>query len=961
MGTALLLCGILMSCTASDDNPEWEGGSIPQCFYDQPIYYQPTQDIQPAEKVGNNIPVYYVRNEQFFIKHPDGRQDDVVPRTAVYASADGGSRWGKNGYYGIEQGYFLYQAEGDGRYWIRFVGPGFAPTEVPPFQPHKIYIVDTQPPAVTLAVSPGPWEDEEKKIPHIYRVGDDITLHWAVEDPYMNAESVRMSTCFAQFPHNLVWSRFGQTLPRVGTMKVTIPPEAADQAGLRFRVEAKDKAGNIGIGMTPVLLVSSMPRGEASSPAVASSPGVRPVRTPRPAQPQPAPASPQPTAQTSAEPRPEDVVPRQPSQILEPTPSGRPSDLAYPYTIAPQQQKPAQASVYRGPVRPQDDSQTRQSVVPRDDRIVQVEQRRAEIAARREQQIAERKDGLVPPADLLDPIKVDPQSVAQGDPTPPTPKLETAPVRPEPAAESAAPGPVGVAQEPAEDQPQPKRAEPVKPRLASEPAPVDPADQWIAQQQPQPRDGIAVAPAEPAAKPAAKKTPAQAPGVEPLAVIERRRQEQIEEFRKAALAAKAKPKQKDVEIARTLKGQGDSPRPSRPAPEPREPVVAEAPQVQMIPAPSTDLAVSKSEPQVPTEVSPATTPKIQRQPTVATNEPASAAPTWNVPKPDKLTQPTEPLGRPRPVVEAEPSVEPAVEPQIAIADKPGVTPPQASAIRRTSREPRQMARPRGDDTVRIKPLPGPDPTAEPAEESMSPAPQPVESAAPAQRPSPARPKRNPLQLQPIDTPRSQPETMGQAPRVNAHNYTPQDDSAVPALSAIPSENQPEDPEPLAIEVEQDQVYRPSQTARDVAINPGDKTPRGDTPSRVRAPTPIARLSDIPESVQQGWPEANMILRGGVSRLLNWIPTHNGRFESMELQFSSDDGDRWTTVARDLRRSRATMWTVPMVNSRQCRLRVVGVSKDRRPVELELSPSFKVETGTWKTVDLSGFKPEVRSN
>jgi hypothetical protein len=307
---------------------------------------------------------------------------------------------------------------------------------------------------------------------------------------------------------------------------------------------------------------------------------------------------------------------------------------------------------------------------------------------------------------------------------------------------------------------------------------------------------------------------------------------------------------------------------------------------------------------------------------------------------------------------------PAVEPQIALAEKPGVRAPRASDIRHAAGESRRAPRAKGEPTVRLKPLPQPDPTAEPlaatpAEQTQTP--MPVEPREVAQRPSPARPKRNPLQLEPINTPRSQPETMGQAPRVNARNYTPEEPSAVPALSAIPTDDQPEDPEPLAIEVDQVDVPRPSQTARDVAINPGDRTQRGDTPSRVRSPTPIARLSDIPESVQQGWPEASMVLHGGVSRLLNWIPPHRGSYDMIELQFSSDDGDRWTTVARDLRKGRATMWTVPMVNSTQCRLRVVGVKTDRRPQELELSPRFAVETGTWKTIDLSGFQAEVGSS
>ncbi|HDY66107.1 MAG TPA: hypothetical protein ENH84_07755, partial [Phycisphaerae bacterium] len=269
----LVAVWLLVGCTSSDENPDWDPQSeYPYWAYSAPIYYQPTEELKPQGKVGDNIPIYYPRDEMFFVPHPQGQQKDLHPYIAVWYSHDGGQCWKKAGYFGLSQTHFLFAADFDGQYWIRFVGPGQGVSEVPPGQPHRVYVVDTEAPRIYLTVTPGPWDDKQKTIPHIYNVGDTVTVAWTVNDMNLEKDSIRLSTCFAKFPHNLVWKRFKEKLPSASSMQITIPPEAAHQAGMRFRIVADDKAENIGIGMSEIMHVSFEPPQKQPPDTAPSSP-----------------------------------------------------------------------------------------------------------------------------------------------------------------------------------------------------------------------------------------------------------------------------------------------------------------------------------------------------------------------------------------------------------------------------------------------------------------------------------------------------------------------------------------------------------------------------------------------------------------------------------------------------------------------------------------------------------------
>lgn len=258
----LIFAAVLVGgCMQVDENPQWAPqADYPAWTYDAPFYYRPTEEMQVAETVGEGIPIYYSRIEHFFIRHPGGYQLNGTPRVAVWSSADRGEHWERSGYFGVEQSHFLFQAETDGPHWIRFVGPGQGIIEVPPGNPHRIYVVDRHPPRIEMRVEPSPWylDEQEQRVPRTYQIGEEVTLHWSVYDAYLASETIYLGTCFAKFPRNLVWSRFPKTLPASGSMKIEIPAESVDGGGLRFRMEATDKAGNVGVAMTEVLRIAGM-------------------------------------------------------------------------------------------------------------------------------------------------------------------------------------------------------------------------------------------------------------------------------------------------------------------------------------------------------------------------------------------------------------------------------------------------------------------------------------------------------------------------------------------------------------------------------------------------------------------------------------------------------------------------------------------------------------------------------
>jgi len=253
----LLLAVLAAGCTQVDENPQWNPqASFPPWAYDAPYYYRPAEELEPAETLADGVEVYFTRSRQVFVRHPDGYQVNGVPRMAVWYSTDEGRTWTKAGYFGVEQTHFRLYARSDGDYWVRFVGPGQGASEVPPGMPHRIYVVDTKPPAAVLSISPGPWEDQERTVPHVYKPGETVRLYWGVSDGNLRAESIELGIAYAKFPHNVLWSRLPGPTPDSGSLDMQIPPEAAADGGIRFHLRALDRAGNVAVAVTDVLQVA---------------------------------------------------------------------------------------------------------------------------------------------------------------------------------------------------------------------------------------------------------------------------------------------------------------------------------------------------------------------------------------------------------------------------------------------------------------------------------------------------------------------------------------------------------------------------------------------------------------------------------------------------------------------------------------------------------------------------------
>jgi hypothetical protein len=292
IGWIIAVLVLLAGCTQVDENPKFNpSAELPSWAYDAPLYYQPSQDLEAQETVGDGIGVYYTRDQAFFIRHPGGCQINGVPRVGVYYSTDMGETWNKAGYFGVEQTHFNFLAKDDGRYWVRFVGPGQGVVECPPGVPHRIYVVDRKSPAIVLSVLPSPWENERRGIPRVYEVGQNVTLSWGVSDANLDPNSIRMGICFAEFPYNVVWSGLPEALTPSDSIAAELPPEAAQHGGIRFRLEARDKCGNIGLAVTDVLHVAvgeGKPTPPATQPSITlelpptptTGPATRPVPPP---------------------------------------------------------------------------------------------------------------------------------------------------------------------------------------------------------------------------------------------------------------------------------------------------------------------------------------------------------------------------------------------------------------------------------------------------------------------------------------------------------------------------------------------------------------------------------------------------------------------------------------------------------------------------------------------------------
>ena len=99
----------------------------------------------------------------------------------------------------------------------------------------------------------------------------------------------------------------------------------------------------------------------------------------------------------------------------------------------------------------------------------------------------------------------------------------------------------------------------------------------------------------------------------------------------------------------------------------------------------------------------------------------------------------------------------------------------------------------------------------------------------------------------------------------------------------------------------------------------------------------------------GWPQPGAMIRGGTSRILHWLPTGIEKYKNVMLQFSANNGRSWRSVAENLQAGRTVKWSVPQVNSKICRLRILAVISEEHRLMLAKTQAFTVHTAPPDTI------------
>ena len=210
----------------------------PGWAYDNEHYMKPAEPLAPEPRVKDGDPLHYFTNKKLvMVRQPGGYTPEEVPRVAIWWTDNNGFHWHKAGYFGRQQSFFPFEVEEDGDYGIRFVGPGQEPAINTPAYPERVYHVDTHLPEVEVAIEP------EKSW---YYVGETITISWRAEDYHLieYPASIRMLMDFTADEPKVI--ELQRDLDDEGSITYVIPPEALDHE-IRFRVDAPDRAGNLGI------------------------------------------------------------------------------------------------------------------------------------------------------------------------------------------------------------------------------------------------------------------------------------------------------------------------------------------------------------------------------------------------------------------------------------------------------------------------------------------------------------------------------------------------------------------------------------------------------------------------------------------------------------------------------------------------------------------------------------------
>ncbi len=241
---------------ADRDAPFDPPNAYPEWAYDAPSYVRPLAELKPAARATQAEPLHYFTNKRLVeVRLPADYPSEEIPRLALWWTDNSGFHWHKAGHFGRAQTFFPLEVNADGDYGIRFVGPDQTPAVQTPAYPERVYHVDTKPPAVEVKVEP-----EQAH----YTPGQVVTISWRAEDFHLLEDpvAIKMIMDFTAPDPQVVELQRG--LAAEGSMTYAISPEAAEHE-IRFRVEALDRADNLGLAYSPALQVVEQLYAEGSS------------------------------------------------------------------------------------------------------------------------------------------------------------------------------------------------------------------------------------------------------------------------------------------------------------------------------------------------------------------------------------------------------------------------------------------------------------------------------------------------------------------------------------------------------------------------------------------------------------------------------------------------------------------------------------------------------------------------
>jgi len=238
---------------ADRDAPFDPPNRYPGWAYDQPEYIRPAQPLEAEPRVmENDPPHYFTRSNVVMIRCPADYDPEEIPRVAVHWTNDQGFHWYKAGYFGRGQTYFPFEADEDGDYGVRFIGPGQTAAQHTLAFPTRVYHVDTLKPEVEVSIEPEQsW----------YNVGDTITLSWRAADYHLVEFPVRIVLLMDFSAEDRGPIEIQRDLADAGSITLTLAPETLEHE-ITFRVEATDRAGNLGLAHSFALQIVDEPLAE---------------------------------------------------------------------------------------------------------------------------------------------------------------------------------------------------------------------------------------------------------------------------------------------------------------------------------------------------------------------------------------------------------------------------------------------------------------------------------------------------------------------------------------------------------------------------------------------------------------------------------------------------------------------------------------------------------------------------